>query len=132
MLDQYANVKANWTWLGEREDIPELLTKHRALIHPSLYEGLPNVVCEALIAGRPVLVSDVCDHAILVKNKERGFLFDPLDPKSIADAIEYLTEQSDAQWRDFTVNARRYATKSFGIDRMVREYEELFMNNLDH
>ena len=129
MLDQHAAVKANWTWLGERKDIPVLLKDHRALIHPSLYEGLPNVVCEALIAGRPVLASNVCDHAALVKDRQRGFLFDPLDPKSIADSIECLVALSDAQWRAFSANARSFAVKSLNIDRMVREYETLLTDS---
>ena len=129
MLDQYASVKANWTWLGEQQDIPSLLTDHRALIHPSLYEGLPNVVCEALIAGRPVLASNVCDHPVLVEDWQRGFLFDPHDPISIANSIDCLVAQSDEEWKDFSVNARRFAVKSLGIDRMVREYEDLLMNS---
>jgi glycosyltransferase involved in cell wall biosynthesis len=129
LLDQHAAVKANWTWLGERRDIPALLKDHRALMHPSLYEGLPNVVCEALIAGRPVLASNVCDHATLVKHRQRGFLFDPLDPKSIADSIECLDELCDAQWRAFSANARSFAVKSLNIDRMVREYETLLMDS---
>lgn len=132
ILDQHAAVKANWIWLGERKDIPVLLKNHRALIHPSLYEGLPNVVCEALIAGRPVLASNVCDHAALVKDRERGFLFDPLDPKSIADSIECLVALSDAQWRAFSANARSFAVKSLNIDRMVREYETLLMDSSEY
>lgn len=123
MLDQYPAVKANWTWLGERADIPALLLEHRALIHPSLYEGLPNVVCEAFIAARPALVSNVCDHPILVKDGERGFLFDPLDPQSIAEAVERLAVLSDAQWRQFSTNARRYAEEHLTIRHMVTAYE---------
>ena len=128
LLDKYPVVKANWNWLGERKDIDELLQKHRALIHPSLYEGLPNAVCEALIAGCPILASNVCDHSILVKDREHGFLFDPLDPNSIANAIESLVSLTEAQWRLLSVNARNFAFKALSISRMVQSYEELIIN----
>lgn len=125
MLNQHPVVKANWNWLGERQDIHALLTKHRALIHPSLFEGLPNVVCEAFIAARPALVSNVCDHPVLVEDGRRGFLFDPLDPESIADAIERLAALSDEQWREFSANARRYAEEKLTLSRMVKAYEAI-------
>ena len=83
LIESLPKCGKNWRWLGEESDIPGLLREHHALIHPSLYEGLPNVVCEALAAGMPVLVSNVCDHPLLVADGERGFLFDPADPGSI-------------------------------------------------
>lgn len=127
LLEQYPEVQRQWRWLGERSDVPELLEQHYALIHPSLYEGLPNVVCEALVAGRPVLISNVCDHALLVAEGERGFLFDPHDPQSIADAIERLATLSREKWLQLCANARRYAEESLGVDRMVRDYEALML-----
>jgi len=51
------------------------MVEHDAFVHPSFYEGMPNVVCEALAAGLPVLVSDVCDHPLLVEKGVQGFLF---------------------------------------------------------
>jgi glycosyltransferase involved in cell wall biosynthesis len=59
----FARISTEWRWLGEREDIREILRSHHALVHPSLYAGLPNAVCEALASGRPALVSDVATMA---------------------------------------------------------------------
>jgi glycosyltransferase involved in cell wall biosynthesis len=128
-LDLHPEVKEHWTWLGERSDIPELLGAHHALIHPSLHEGLPNVVCEALLAGRPVLASRVCDHPRLVEEGSRGFLFDPKDANSIADAIERMYEVSPEQWAALSANARRYAEENLGIDRLVSAYESLLTSD---
>jgi glycosyltransferase involved in cell wall biosynthesis len=124
-LELHPEVKANWTWLGERSDIRELLEAHHALIHPSLHEGLPNVVCEAFLAGRPVLASNVCDHPLLVEEGSRGFLFDPEDAHSIADAIERLSALPRERWTELSVNARRYAEANLGIEQMVDAYESL-------
>lgn len=126
LLERLPAIRARWRWLGVRSDIPQLLREHHALIHPSLYEGLPNAVCEALAAARPVLVSNVCDHPLLVANGERGFLFDPNQPESIADAIQALSELDASAWRRLGGNARDYAVTNLGLETMITAYESLF------
>jgi glycosyltransferase involved in cell wall biosynthesis len=126
LLESLPEIRKCWRWLGLQADIPRLLTQHHALIHPSLYEGLPNVVCEALAAGMPVLASNVCDHPLLVADGERGFLFDPGQPVSIAAAIRKLTQLDQGEWRKFSRNAREYAETNLGTERMVVAYEALF------
>jgi glycosyltransferase involved in cell wall biosynthesis len=126
LLESSPEVRRNWRWLGEETNIPAMLREYDALIHPSFYEGLPNVVCEALAAGMPVLVSNVCDHPRLVADGERGFLFDPAAPGSIAAAIKRLTDLAADDWRRFSRNARRYAEENLDIERMITAYEGLF------
>jgi glycosyltransferase involved in cell wall biosynthesis len=126
LLKSNPEIAKHWSWLGERSDIPDLLRKCDVLIHPSLYEGLPNVVCEALIAGRPVLISNVCDHPLLIANSKSGFLFDPYDPQSIADAIANFDKLNPEVLQRLSRNARVYAEENLNLDRMVRQYEALF------
>jgi glycosyltransferase involved in cell wall biosynthesis len=132
LLETLPEIRKRWQWLGERPDIPQLLRQHHALIHPSLYEGLPNVVCEALAAGRPVLASNVCDHPRLVADSEWGFLFDPNDPKSIADAMKKMTNLDAGSWLAFSRNAREYAEANLGIRKMVMAYEAIFCKLVGH
>ena len=112
--------------MGVQANVAELLHRYPALIHPSLYEGLPNVVCEALACGLPVLASDVCDHALLVSEGERGFLFEPTFPESIAAAITKFSALSGEGRERLSRNARRYAEANLGVERMVSAYEDLF------
>lgn len=128
MLNSMPEVKKQWQWLGERNNVAALLREHHALIHPSLYEGLPNVVCEALAAGRPALVSDVCDHAVLVEDGERGFLFDPLSPEIMANSIDKLAALQQEDWVRLSSNCRHYAETVLTSERMVSEYETLFQS----
>ena len=126
LLDSLPEVQRHWHWLDVTTDVRGLLQRHDALIHPSLYEGLPNVVCEALAEGMPVLVSDVCDHPRLVADGERGFLFDPKEPASIARAIAKLADLGADDWRRLSRNARQYAEDNLDVERMITEYEDLF------
>jgi glycosyltransferase involved in cell wall biosynthesis len=125
LLSGLPEVSRQWRWLGEQPDMGQLLREHDALIHPSLYEGLPNAVCEALGAGMPVLISNVCDHPLLVADNERGFVFDPSEPRSIAGAIGKLVHLNPGAWRNFCANARRYAEENLSTHRMVTAYETL-------
>jgi glycosyltransferase involved in cell wall biosynthesis len=127
LLNSLPEVRRRWHWLGERSDVSKLLREHHALIHPTLHEGLPNVICEALAAGRPVLASDVCDNGLLVSEGERGFLFDPKSPESIVDAIDRLLALSDEEWVRMSKAARAYAEIVLSRDRFVAEYENLFV-----
>jgi len=125
-LNEYPEVKNRWLWAGERNDVPELLARNHALVLPSFYEGLPNVVCEALASARPVLLSDVGDNARLVARGERGFTFDPDSVRDIAESIGTLASITRRDWIQFGHNARRYAEENLSIDRMVGRYESLF------
>ena len=118
-------LKKHWEWLGERKDLPELLLKCDALIHVSLYEGLPNAVCEAFIAGCPVIASGVCDHPVLIDEPERGFLCDPNSPESICEAIERFEAQSCDNRGQQGISARKFAQERLSIDKMVSAYEKL-------
>jgi glycosyltransferase involved in cell wall biosynthesis len=130
-LKVYPEVAEKWEWLGERNDIPQLLANCDALIHVSLYEGLPNVVCEAFIAARPVIVSNVCDHAILVDDPDRGFLCDPESPESICGAIEKYEAQTEQLKSQQGTNARKYAEKNLSIEKMVAAYETIIVQLRD-
>lgn len=115
----------HWRWLGVRTDIKDLLAKHEALIHPSFSEGLPNVVCEALSCGRPVLVSRVCDHPILVQEGVSGYLFDPESPDEMARKIFEFSKLSPQERLKMGEAGRHFAVKNLSVDRYVNEYEKV-------
>ena len=115
-----------WQWLNQRLDIVHQLHKHDVLVHPSYIEGLPNAVCEALACARPVIVSDIPEHSILVQHGESGYLFDYDDPSDLADKIKMLALLSGAERNKMGQSGRKYAENNLSMDHFVDEYECLF------
>lgn len=125
LLDR-TGLRENWSWMGVRRDIPDQLASADALIHPSFFEGLPNVICEALASGVPVLAGRVCDHPWLVGEGERGLLFDPANPSDIETAIHRYSRLSDHEVHSMRRKAREFAETELSLDRLTTRYEELF------
>jgi glycosyltransferase involved in cell wall biosynthesis len=65
----------------------QLYTLADVSVTPTLYEGLPLVVLEAMACGKPIVASNVSEIPQVVKSGENGFLVPPRDPNAIANAI---------------------------------------------
>lgn len=96
---------------------------------PSFFEGTPNVICEAISCGCPVLCSDVCDNSIYVHEGENGTLFNPNSPESIASAIERILSINEKQYIEYSKNSRKIAEEKLSGRTFLRKYEEV-INNL--
>jgi glycosyltransferase involved in cell wall biosynthesis len=125
LIERYG-IGSAWQWLGVRDDVPELLRAHGALVHPSLSEGFSNVVGEALASGKPVLAGDIGDHRWLLREGAPGFLFDPARPREIAAAIHKFACLPAVDRAEMERNARRFAEREIGLDAVVDRYVDLF------
>jgi len=76
------------TFLGGRDDIPDLLLAADVLIHPALDEAAGIVLLEALVAGLPVLVSDVCGYAHHIAKAQAGLVIEsPFSQQKLDAAV---------------------------------------------
>ena len=74
---------------------------------PSLYEGYPNVICEAMACGLPIVCSNVCDNPLIVENGVGGFLFNPISEENIANALELMINLSKEDKLNMSRHNRR-------------------------
>lgn len=96
-----------------------------AFILPSIYEGFPNVLCEAMSCGLPVIASAVCDNPNILCDDHCGYLVDPLKPKSIADAMEKMLDLSVEDRHSMGDASRKHIEKYFSEEKFVNAYIEL-------
>ena len=108
-------------------DVVPLLHECDALCLPSLYEGFSNVVGEAIACGIPVLASNVSDNPLMVRNGVNGFLFDPMNPSDIADAIVKFCECGPKERRAMGERSREIAEELLSQELFIRRYEKLLV-----
>ena len=82
-------------WIA-RTSMPSCLASVDCLVNPSLYEGMPNCVLEAMACGLPVIASDVAGNADLVAHEQTGLLFRSGDKLGLASAMRRVLEGRDA------------------------------------
>jgi len=114
-------------FVGYQPDIAEWLALADISILPSFFEGLPLTVIEAMAAGRPVIASAVDGVPEVLVDGESGLLIPPGDSGALARAICRLV--GDPALRQAMARAgRRRVVLEFGLERLVRETEELYLS----
>lgn len=146
-FDWYGDKKHNATYYAEIEkeyqklDISDYLTLHNPnqkieeeyrkadmFCLPSLYEGYPNVVAEAMSCGLPIICSNVYENPYIVEEGVNGFLFDPKKPEAIVDAIKKMVGLSYENRLEMGKRNRQLCLKRNTEDAFLKSYIELIGN----
>ena len=114
---------------GLSSDIEGILSMAELFILPSLWEGLPNVLLEAMAAGKPVVATKVGGISEIVVPGETGMLIPPRDTDALAIAIIDLL-QNRLKAKDMGEAARIRAGKRFSIYKMIEKTENLYQELL--
>ena len=92
---------------------------------PSLYEGYPNVLCEAMSCGKPIVCSNVCDNPSIVEDGVNGFLFDPHNEDDMLEKIESMLSLPAKQREQMGRKSRETAERKFAPETFVNKYMEI-------
>jgi glycosyltransferase involved in cell wall biosynthesis len=118
------NLSKNFLFLGEREEIPQLLSCMDIFVLPSLREGFPNTILEAMASSLPVVATDVGGVRELIIPSETGFIVPPANLSALYDSLSKLTQDKDLRYK--MGNAGYERVKEFSIDKMAKETENLY------
>jgi glycosyltransferase involved in cell wall biosynthesis len=118
---------------GFRNDIKDVLASVDTFVMPSLMEGLPVVLLEAMAMMKPIVATKIEGIREVLENGLTGLLVSPKDPQVLSEAIVDLLIHKDKA-RQMGLAARKVVEERFGVDIMVQKvegvYEELLQLNL--
>ena len=81
------------------EQMQELFAAHDVFLFPSLMEGLPSVLLEAMASGMPVITAETCGMPDVVEDGFNGLLVSPADSAAIEEAVLRLAASSELRQR---------------------------------
>ena len=112
-------------FLGFRSDVPELLSLFDIQVIPSLTEGFPLCLAEAMAAGNAIVASEVGGMKEIGRDGNTVLFIPPKDPQSIAEKIVYLINNDHIAMK-LSDNAVNYST-TFSIENSVRHLQQTYV-----
>jgi glycosyltransferase involved in cell wall biosynthesis len=113
------------SFLGFRDDIPELMAESAIVALPSYREGLPKALVDAAAAGRPSITTDVPGCRDAIEPEVTGLLVPVKDARALADAIATLASQPERR-RQMGAAARNLAEQEFAIAKIVAAHLAIY------
>jgi glycosyltransferase involved in cell wall biosynthesis len=106
-------------------DVHGILKNSDIFLSTSLFEGVSNSIMEALVAGLPVVATNVGDNSYLVKDGHNGYLVPCKDVDTIVDKLEYLSGSQEVR-NEFGKNSIKVVETEFSKTRLLDSYLSLF------
>jgi glycosyltransferase involved in cell wall biosynthesis len=113
------------TFLGHRTDIADLLAACDVFVLPSLYEGLPLSILEAMAARKPVIATNIGGTVEAVIDGETGELVPPADPIALAAAIRSVVSDHALAQR-LGAAGRRRVEQEFSAASMIKQVTAVY------
>lgn len=118
--------RIKFTGTMPREQVFGTLAQSRMMVLPSLYEGFPYSLLEAMAMGVPIITTRVLGLPEIIPEGKNGILVNPCDPKDLAEAIRSLFNDND---RAIAMGAegRRLAGTRFSLSRMIEQTRQAYL-----
>ncbi|WP_192350932.1 glycosyltransferase family 4 protein [Algoriphagus sp. Y33] len=105
-----------------RNNATNLLLEHDCFLFPSLYEGFSGALLEAMMAGVPIIASDIPMNLEAVIHQETALIYPVSKPKALAEQMCFAMNNSEIMVK-LGEKARKVAIEKFAVDKIAREYE---------
>ena len=125
-LSAKLNIHERVVFLGYRTDIPEVLKAYDVFVLPSIAEGLPGALLEAMATGIPVIASRVGGVPEILEDPRLGIMVSPSSTDELASAMERLRSMDEMRRNMMGVALRELMLEKFTKEKMItamsREY----------
>jgi len=129
-LGQQSGLGARLRFLGFRNDMPEFIAALDLYVLPSLWEGLPLALCEALAVGKPIVCTKVGGSSEVVVDGVNGYVVPAADPLALSAAILKVSEEPALSEMYSKCNRSRFE-QHFSDHAMIAAHEALYRRLLD-
>jgi glycosyltransferase involved in cell wall biosynthesis len=119
------NLRSKTAFAGQRGDMPNVYAACDIFVLPSLNEGLPMTVLEAMAAARPVIASNVGAIPTVVRNGETGLLVEPCDAAGLKAALDLLLGDPALSSR-LANNGHDWVRRNFTSEGMAASYQRMY------
>lgn len=110
---------------GFRPNVTDYIAAMDIFVLPSLTEGLPLALLEAMAAAKPVIASEVGGIPTVIENRKTGLLVTPRNPDLLKKAILSLINDRNMA-KELALNARKLAEIRFSLEKMTESYEKIY------
>ena len=125
-------IKDRVWFTGYRNDVPKLLSLIDVFVFPSLREGLPLSLLEAMALGRPCIASDLPCNREVIQSESVGRLVSPTQVNEWTDSMIEFYQLSTEDLSQIGQNAFHRVKAQFTFERMTHEYENLAQDLYNH
>jgi glycosyltransferase involved in cell wall biosynthesis/ribosomal protein S18 acetylase RimI-like enzyme len=129
-LARSCGVSDRVTFLGFREDVPDLLAAADVVVLPSLREGLSMSLLEAMAAKKPIITTSIGSNREVASQSEMALLVPPAQPAALAHAIQRLSHDPGLSTA-LAAGARSLFEAHYTEERMLDSYQELYLGLLE-
>ena len=111
---------------GRCDNVPEMLRAMDIFVLPSICEGMSNTLLEAMATGLPAVATRVGGNSEVVDHDRTGWLFSPGNAEELWHRLRLLSLNRECL-QEVGRAARDRAVRQFSLDRMVNDYQDLYM-----
>lgn len=124
LVSQYT-LEKKVTLLGSRDDVKNFMKAADAFVLSSAWEGMPNVLLEALASGTPVVATNVGGASEIVVQEKNGYLVPPKSAVKLQEAMQKMMNLSLSERRDMGCFGQKYVKQKFSFNSSVESWNRL-------
>ena len=106
------------------------MAKSDIFVLPSLSEGFPNVILEAMAAGLPIISSNVGGVPDIIQDEVNGLLVEPMNSKEIAEKVLFILTNEELR-KKIVIN-NKIKVQNYSLESVISNLERVYLNAINN